>query len=533
MLKFYVGLALTRQKGESKAMQHDLLKLFIRNSSCSLVLACTLLIVGCSDDAKPKEPFINDAGLQLWPCDVPGESCNAHNACAINPVCGEDRYCHPTALQNCDDGLDCTNDSCAGQGLCDNTPKSGFCALLIKGTDTNPSSIQCITEGTRNPDDPCKICDPTQDSLKWSGADGGSCNDGNNCTKDDYCKDGFCEGVYFGNECSDGYTCTDDICDGKGGCSNILRADSCIINDKCYKEGEASEDGCSICDPTKDNSAWTPRTVFCKIGNHCYGEGEHDPSGCGICDPNVNDQAWSAETNTCLINDVCYQQGELNAEKCASCEPSKSTTMFTALANKCFISGVCYDSGATNATGCGQCDPTKPSDWTAISTATATTEGFESGLNGYTPSAANGAVKWQSASILAYSGNNSLYYGDVSKENYDNGAANSGSVTSPAVTLPSGQHASLSFWLYLDVEASDGFDVLTVSANGTELWKKSSTTFAKTQYKQWTNIEIDLSSFAGQSISFTFNFSTTDDWANTGKGVAIDDITLTTNCGTI
>ena len=71
----------------------------------------------------------------LYDCPEPGKTCNAHDPCAITPICGQDKKCWPTTLMNCDDKLSCTLDTCEGSGLCGNKPKAGTCALFT-GTGT-------------------------------------------------------------------------------------------------------------------------------------------------------------------------------------------------------------------------------------------------------------------------------------------------------------------------------------------------------------------------------------------------------------
>lgn len=499
----------------------------------SFLLAALLGATGCSDDSSGTDAGPSgDGKVGLWPCSNPGGSCNPHDTCAIDPVCGEDKLCHVTNRQNCDDGLDCTEDSCGGLGLCKNEPKPNTCALLVKGA--KGSEERCFNKGDINPDDPCKQCAPDVSSNKWSGRNGGSCDDGDPCTKDDYCKEGFCEGTYFGNVCNDKLSCTDDICDGKGGCGHTLRTDGCLIKGTCYKDGDPSADGCATCDAQTDQHAWTPLSSSCKIGNTCYPAGAFDPSGCGVCDPAKDPSGWSLAAKTCLIGGICYKSGDPDKSGCGECTPSVSTTSFTPTAGKCLIGGVCQNSGATSAGGCSRCDPATSGDrWTPVASAAVQTATFETDLDGYTVSAANSGVGWQVDTKQAKSGTKSLYYGNPTTGSYDSGAANSGTATSPAISLPAGQKAELTFWLYMDTEASAGFDTLTVKAGTQLLWTKGPQTLPAARYRSWVPITIDLSALAGQSVSLEFAFDTKDNWSNGGLGVFIDDITVLTSCGSI
>jgi hypothetical protein len=458
--------------------------------------ALVLALVRCSDDSKPAKDTGPSTDSTLWPCSEPGKACNAHDVCAINPVCGQDGLCHPSSHQNCDDGLECTVDSCGEAGQCINTPKEKTCALPVKDPKGGPSEIQCFTEGAINPATPCQACDPKTSATKWSGATGGTCDDGNACTKDDYCQSGVCGGTYFGNVCNDGLECTEDLCDGLGGCSHKQKSSTCLIDGKCYKDKETDATRCQLCDVSKSQHTWSTVAALCKIGGLCFTPGDKDATGCGVCDP------------------------------------TKSTSDWTVAAGKCLIRGICAASGDKSDAGCGVCDPAKSATlWSPASGSTAQTNSFEGSLGGYTVDPAQSGVGWQLSTKRAHGGAGSLYYGNSATSSYDNGNANSGSATSPAVTIPAGQKAALQLWLYADVEASPAHDVLQVKVNGTVVWTKDATTMPPaTSYRAWVFVEVSLTAFAGKSVQVSFSLDTKDAWANGGEGVYIDDVAIVTGC---
>ncbi len=253
------------------------------HSLAATLTTLALLAAGCAQSFMPEEggvplpdgeASLADGGApppdttvgtdaKLWTCSQPGRSCNAHNTCAIDPVCGEDRLCRPKNYQSCDDKLSCTVDTCKGMGLCDNTPKPGYCRLAVKsGANT---VLRCFKKGAPNPAAPCKICDPTRSAVLWSPRSGGSCDDGNACTRNDYCSNGTCKGTYYGDLCSDGFSCTTDQCDGKGGClGSKLKVGHCLINGACYKDkAKNPTSGCYHCDVNKTVKAWTSRPNSC------------------------------------------------------------------------------------------------------------------------------------------------------------------------------------------------------------------------------------------------------------------------------
>jgi hypothetical protein len=343
----------------------------------------SLALAACSDDSSPvttdgagPTPDIStvDYGMKLWPCATPGLTCNAHNECAINPICGADKLCRPTKVQNCNDGLTCTTDTCKGLGLCDHVPVTGTCLLPATtggssssdggaadgGVDAAPgkTELRCFSDKEQNPADPCQICDATLSPKTWTGANGGVCDDGSDCTKDDYCQSGTCKGTYYGSQCADTYGCTEDLCDGKGGClGNKLKSDACLINGVCFKDKDNDPSGaCKTCDVSKSQSAWTPITNTCTIASKCYKPGDKSALGCGECDPTKSTTAWSPVANTCFIDGACYKPGDLSTDKCGECKPSATGTAWTPLALVCLIDKVCYKDGDKHTQGCAKCD---------------------------------------------------------------------------------------------------------------------------------------------------------------------------------
>jgi hypothetical protein len=301
----------------------------------------------------------------LWPCETPGQSCNAHDPCAIDPVCGADKQCHPAMLQDCSDELECTTDICKGMGLCEHVPKEGTCALpMVVGGKT---VVRCFKEGEKNPDDECQLCKPEESAKSWTGANGGACEDGNKCTKDDYCQNGVCKGVYYGNQCADEYGCTEDLCDGKGGClGNKLKSDWCLINGVCYQDQSKHPAGtCFVCDVSKSQSSWTAITNTCFIDNKCYQKGDKNSGGCAECDPVASTTSWTVKGDNCLINDTCQDPGDKDSTNCAECDPGKDKYNWTPLAGLCKIAGTCYQGGDKHPGGCAECDPiADPTAWT-------------------------------------------------------------------------------------------------------------------------------------------------------------------------
>ncbi|MFH1131043.1 MAG: hypothetical protein V1754_06890 [Pseudomonadota bacterium] len=500
---------------------------------CCLFLLATF---GCSSNGNPSQPEAGpypDLGLPLYPCSSPGKVCNAHEPCAINPVCGEDLLCHPESIQTCDDKLDCTEDVCKGGGVCENTPKANWCALAIKSE--GKTVILCHKPDAANPEDSCLRCDPKASQTEWTPITGGSCDDNNPCTKDDYCQAGECKGIYFGDECNDDFECTDDICDGKGGCFIAMRTGWCQIDGVCFESGQTDASRCYYCHDVKAPKEWTPVSNVCKIGAVCYQANEIDTTGCGICDPKTDATNWSSNPGTCLINGICKKAGDKDITECGVCEPQTNPTEYTPISGKCLIKETCFDDNALSPTGCGICKASSKTGWWAtVSGANSSVNDFESSLGDYTVDPAINGVGWQLSTERAYAGQKSLYYGNPTNKNYDSGElANKGKATSAPISLPANKKAALHFWLYMDTETTPTFDMLTVAANDTVVWQKSATSLPLAYYRKWIPIEVDLSAYAGTNVALSFEMDTVDAWANTGKGVYLDNITIITNCGAL
>jgi len=113
--------------------------------------------------------------------------CTDNDVCTQGDAC-QSGTCRPGTTVNCNDGNDCTTDSCNPQTGCANASK----------------------------------------------ADNTICNDGNACTTGDKCTNGKCGGI--GLNCDDNNPCTTDTCDPvMQQCShaNVQNNTPCSDNDKC------------------------------------------------------------------------------------------------------------------------------------------------------------------------------------------------------------------------------------------------------------------------------------------------------------
>ena len=163
-----------------------------------------------------------------------------------------------------------------------------------------------------------------------------------------------------------------------------------------------------------------------------------------------------------------------------------------------------------------------------------------------------GGIVWQSAAVYGMDGilrasspPAAAYFGrtdvpcsdDASKAcaTYDNGKTVGAIMTSQEFAVPAGQTASLSFQLFLDVQ-SGFYDTLQVSviptgggskktiADKQSVWPTGSTN------GKFAAQTLDLTEYVGQKIKLELRFETYSSSDNSGQGVVIDDLQVSTTC---
>ena len=131
-------------------------------------------------------------------------------------------------------------------------------------------------------------------------------------------------------------------------------------------------------------------------------------------------------------------------------------------------------------------------------------------------------VGWQISSLQpAASAPAALWYGNPENNNYDVGVGHSGVARIPTMKLPAGVGLTLSFDVYLDVQASIAYDLFEVRliaqgwSQNVLLWSKKKSTGSK----QWQSVSVDLTGYAGQSVQIHFIFDSVNETSNDGLGV--------------
>lgn len=113
------------------------------------------------------------------------------------------------------------------------------------------------------------------------------------------------------------------------------------------------------------------------------------------------------------------------------------------------------------------------------------------------------------------------YYGQDGSCTYSTGSANSGVLLTGQIALPDADALRLEYCSRLVTENFAGVDETSVSVNGVPLRVPVSSLQAG-----WENKSIDLSAFAGQSVTLAWGFDTVDSFGNNFLGWQVDDVRI-------
>ncbi|MBI5607322.1 MAG: hypothetical protein HY902_00410, partial [Deltaproteobacteria bacterium] len=278
-------------------------------------------------DAEPDTAIGPETVVPITSCAshcgvyLENNDCHCHESCLGDGSCCSDfmAVCGCKNDAACDDGNDCTTDTCKASGYCFQQPMKSCC---LQDTE---------------------------------------CSGGDACHTPK-CISGTC--TLQPMDCDDGIDCSQDYCDA-GTCQHKTAATQCLIDGLCHKAGDQEPDsgGCATCDPAKNQSGWTAKAGMCAVGGECVKSGvaKSPTETCAVCDPSKSTTDWSVKSGTCLIDGACYTSGQANASsECQVCVPATSATGWSGKAGTCSIDGTCYKAGDKDpANACRSCDPTK------------------------------------------------------------------------------------------------------------------------------------------------------------------------------
>lgn len=279
--------------------------------------------------------------------------CDDHRGCTVNYCTNLDNEYADLAgadgcafIQQCDDLVDCTDDSCenstTGEDKCLHTINFQRCDDNIDCTyeltcDPEQAGYDKVTGCIRIPmhewcddNDPCTI-DTCEASLNMTNScvnTNVTCDDCLACTTD-YCVDGACEHEPDNDACTDHFDCTVDICDESlGKCTNTPNDTYCeYFGDLCshhYCRPWASTDGSGCVSVAK----------VCDDQIHCSEN---------YCDELTGDCIFVANDTKCIDESSCTDDScDLDLGKCvnkpnsANCDDQDSCTV-----DFCSMNGTC------------------------------------------------------------------------------------------------------------------------------------------------------------------------------------------------
>ena len=207
----------------------------------------------CNPASGCKFPF-NDAVCN------DGNPCTANDQCVLGLCQGD--------FSVCDDGSPCTVDKCTPQTGCTHEVLVGPCddGNACTTNDTCGAAGQCFGQPVLCDDgDNCTndSCDPNE-GCTFTPNDN-PCDDGSACTENDSCQNGSCTGDFV--DCNDGNGCTNDVCDPILGCVSTPNQAPCDDGDSCTNQ-DLCGDGQCVGVPVDCSALDGP----CKIGV-CNGGG--------------------------------------------------------------------------------------------------------------------------------------------------------------------------------------------------------------------------------------------------------------------
>ncbi len=257
--------------------------------------------------------------VEVVPGCKEGDPCDDGNPCTWGEACNAAGACVGGTVYTCDDGRDCTTDTCDGKGNCQFVIKADACLVdgICRAKDEldpyNPcaSCVPGSDKGAFTTQPDTTVCDPTAIMPVCQLALSGKCASGV-CVPD----------VTFVNACDDGNTCTADSCDPvTGACVHAASSggEPCVLDDRC-KAGTCMEGKCII-----------PANASCDDGNACTEDSCNPASG---CEHKPLSDIPCDDGSACTVDDTC------TGGACIG------------LPTNCDDGNICTLDGCNNITGC-------------------------------------------------------------------------------------------------------------------------------------------------------------------------------------
>lgn len=127
-----------------------------------------------------------------------------------------------------------------------------------------------------------------------------------------------------------------------------------------------------------------------------------------------------------------------------------------------------------------------------------------------------------------------MYYGNPATRTYDNGMQNRGTATSPSITLlPGTPGLSFSMW---ELTEGLGWDItwleLDDGSGPVVIWDRNDDADLSDGSSEgvFVPVALDLTAWAGSTVTLSFEFDTSDAVMNSLEGVYIDEIIIDGTC---
>ena len=294
----------------------------------------------CTQDAQCAKYEDGDLCNGIWKC-LPGAGGKTFCTEAANPnvpckaLDGE-----PCKVNLCDKG----SGACGAQpvengGKCDDGDECSIKEACKDGKCTAGGKIDC------NDDNACTfdVCDKVFGCGNAAINEGGICDDGSVCTEKDKCIKGKCAGIK--TDCNDGNACTIDLCDQqKGGCAIVLNdGGECNDGNPCTDEDVCKDGKCA------------GAALKCDDGNPCTIDA---CDGAGGCKNVLVAGKDCSDDDPCTISDLCGQDGKCQG-KPKNCGDGNDCTVDQCIKGACVITAqigqACTDNN--KCTENDKCDP--------------------------------------------------------------------------------------------------------------------------------------------------------------------------------